>query len=87
MTTQNQSSTPNINFIKPDYLKKGGIRDNYTYIRNPQITKEQLNTDTLTEYNTLASSLMKTQTGLDKKTQNFCNSFITLINVFIDFLI
>ena len=23
MTTQNQSSTPNINFIKPDYLKKG----------------------------------------------------------------
>ena len=70
----------------PDYLKKGGVRDKYTYIRNPQITKEQLNTDTLAEYNKLASSLMKTQTGLDKKTQNFCNSFITLINVFIDFL-
>jgi hypothetical protein len=24
----------------PDYLKKGGIRDNYTYTRNSQITKE-----------------------------------------------
>jgi hypothetical protein len=70
----------------PNYLKKGGIRDNYTYIRNSQVTKEQINETTSEEYNALASSLMKTKTGLDKKTQNFCNSYITLMNVFIDFL-
>jgi len=75
--------------VKPpdyDYDNKRNYKT-YQYTRNSLVTKTQPIETTLNEYNALAPSLMKTQTGLDKKTQNFCKCYITLINQFINFLI
>ena len=72
----------------PDYnYDNKGDRKNYQYKRDPTVTKTQPIEKTRDEYNALASSLIKNQTNLDKKTQNFCECYITLINQFINFLI
>jgi hypothetical protein len=72
----------------PDYnYDNKGDRKNYQYKRDPTVTKTQPIEKTRDEYNALASSLIKNQTNLNKKTQNFCECYITLINQFINFVI